>query len=91
MRRLIVLTPWVEVAHGIDSPAPSTTVPAVVVDYPLEMVGDIAEVCADITLQPVDNITPDPNIYCVEMLVSDAKAAMIAGDPKYYIISEDAA
>ena len=85
MIRLILLTPWDEVLTIPGDLSTAIKVPGVIKDYPIQD----GEWCRDITVQPVVNIMPSPNLFCVEIVRTESNAALIRTDSRFQILSDE--
>lgn len=43
----------------------------------------------DVTAQPVENLSPDPNLYVIELECDAATLAAIEADRRFYVIWSD--
>lgn len=76
MKRARVLTPW----SGTGSPN-DPAMPAVAA-YTLET-------WADVTAQPLEALTPEPNLCVVEIVCEDAVLEAIAADATYEVLWDE--
>jgi len=87
MNKIKVTTGWLLKDDAADPPQLNR--PEVIDDYPLQ--AGIVVSWGNATMQPIENIPPSPNMYVIEMKCDDATLALIEADPKYIVLTVEAA
>ncbi len=90
MNKAEVITEWVA---GIVGDDPVSNHPKIEDDYPPVLIGGIPTdgilSWEDITGQPAENLTPNPNMYTIRITCNDVTLALIEADANYYILSSE--
>lgn len=86
MKKITLMSEWTEVERIPGDPDSIQRIPSVLVDHPQTEQG---ESYRDITMQPEENLNPNPNLFVAELIYTDQHAISVSSDSKYYILSEE--